>query len=535
MSTDQAIVSDRTEQVTFYPKASDGFRTGLYVWRGAFVDRGIAKSAGYKMSPLHHEYATSDQAIAYRLAPRLPELAAFRQRLEMSYAETSNFKVPLPEGMELYPYQRAGVEYAHSLKVAYIADEPGLGKTAQAIGVANVKKDRNVLVVCPAHLRINWTREVALWGINNPYTAIFRSLKNKLLRSETNPTWTVVSYEAAVKHAEKLRAFGPYDLMIFDEAHALKEPKSKRSKKILGTRYVEPLVNAAGQILFLSGTPAPNRAAELWPILRACAPHLIADCRGFEEFADRFSYFMWDQYDYRVKGSRNETELGLRLRAGFMVRRSKADVLKQLPAKLHKMVVFDADAQTKKVLDKEKPFSAREILNSGVPAGSPLAEVRREMGIAKAPLVIEYVKGLLKDGAKKVVVFGWHRDVIQLLTEGLKPYGAVMVLGGLNDTKRQAAVDAFQNDASCQVFVGNLQAAGTGLTLTSSSNVVLAEGSWVPGENEQAVDRCHRIGQAHGVYIHVLVVAESLDATILSCAAGKAHDIGKILDSKLGI
>jgi SWI/SNF-related matrix-associated actin-dependent regulator 1 of chromatin subfamily A len=534
MNTEQAVLADRTEQVTFYPRASDGYRTGLFVWRGDFGDRALAEAAGYKWSPLHHEYATSDPAIAYRLAPRLAALEPFRKRLALSYAEDSAFEVPLPEGRQLHPYQRAGIEYMHDVPVAYLADEPGLGKTAQAIGVANVRGALNVLVICPAHLRINWTREVAMWATGEPYTQIYRKLGDSLIRQIARPTWTVVSYEAATKYTEKLRAFGPYDLMILDEAHALKGPRAKRSKKILGTRYDEPLTRAAKQVIFLSGTPAPNRAAEMWTILRAAAPHIIADCKTLEEFADRFSYFFRDEFDYRIKGSRNETELGLRLRSGFMCRRLKEDVLKQLPPKIFKLVVFDPDSNTRKLLDRERPFNAREIINNGVPAGSPLADVRREMGLAKVPLVLEYVRGLLDGGVKKVLVFGWHREVIQLLTEGLAAYGAVSVLGGLNDTKRQGAVDAFQNDSRCRVFVGNLQAAGTGLTLTSSSHVVLAEGSWVPGENDQAVDRCHRMGQtALGVYVHLLVVEGSLDAAILGCAAGKAHDTGKVLNSKL--
>lgn len=521
-------IPDQSHVVTYHPRAN------LYVWKGPFEDRWMPERAGWKWNLIANAWATSSPFVAYKLAPGLPELVWLKARLALSWAESSRLYVPFPAGVVPHDYQVAGIEYMLDLKVAYLADEPGLGKTLQVIGLANLKGVKRALVICPAHLRINWSREITKFGLGDPHVILFDPRKPKpALPADGRSVWIIVSYETATKYAAALRSLGPFDLLAADEAHALKEPTSKRAKVVLGTAYLEPLTTAAKQLVFISGTPAPNRAAELWPILRATAPHLIADCKGFAEFCDRFQYFVQDDYGYSIRGSRNEDELGLRLRAGFMVRRKKEDVLPQLPPKIWKMVVWPSDAKTRRVLEKEAPFSAAEIERNGVPAGSPLAEVRREMGLAKLPLLAQYLEHLMESGIKKVLCFAHHREVVSGLHEALGRYGAVKVFGGVSDSTRQKAVDAFQNDAGCRLFFGNLQAAGTGLTLTSSHHVVLGEGSWVPGENDQAIDRCHRIGQeARGVYVHLPVVEGSLDAMILGSAARKDSNLNKILDQR---
>jgi len=166
-----------------------------------------------------------------------------------------------------------------------------------------------------------------------------------------------------------------------------------------------------------------------------------------------------------------------------------------------------------------------------VPVGSALPEIRREMGVAKAPLVAEYITDLMEGGLSKLVVFGKHLEVIGILERRLARYNPAVIVGATAPRRRQEIVDRFQEDPGTRVFIGN-EAAEEGWTLTAAADVVLAEPSWVPGKNEQRVDRLHRIGQLKGVVVHIPVVEESLDAQVLGSAAYKAADINAQLDGQ---
>ena len=324
------------------------------------------------------------------------------------------------------------------------------------------------------------------------------------------------------------------DGVLVHNCHAIKNADTQRTKLILGSgKEWRGLVDKTPSI-FLTGTPVPNgRPSEMWPIIYRCAPEII-DYAKYWTFVDRFCLVQDDgQGGVLIRGAKRQAELYARLRgSGFMIRRLKEDVLKDLPPKQYKMVVFPADGEMKKILHKESAFSADEIIRAGVPVGSALPEYRREMGIAKVPQAVEYIKDMLDGGVEKIVVFAHHVEVIGLLREALEDFGVVVIAGYTEQKQRQLAADRFQKDPTCRVFVGNILAAGVGWNLFAAQDIVLVESSWVPGENDQAIDRLHRIGQRGSVLAHILVVEGSLDAKILGSAAHKAGDVGKILDGR---
>lgn len=491
-------------------------QSGFFIWDGPFNERHVPEQAGFKFHTELGKWATASPFVAYMLAPELPELQHIRSRIRASKARESAIVIPLPDGRTLRPFQIAGVAFCRSRRVSYNGDDMGVGKSIQAIAQANIQGHQKCLVICPAHLRVNWQREVEDWFIGNP------------------AAWSFISYEHAANNASRLKQSGPYDFLVLDECHYLKEATSERSRRILGTSSIEPLTRFAKQILLLSGTPLPNRVTECWTLLRALNPTAIQDCLSFFDFASRFSHLVPDgEGGFTPRGSRNEAELSVRLRGTFFIRRTKAEVLPQLDAaKRYQMVILEPDGETEKVLAKEAPFSASEIIKHGVPDGSPLAEIRREMGLAKLPAALRYIESVLEGQPGKLAVFAYHRDMLLELHAVLRArYGAVLVIGGLGDRKRQEAVDAFQGDSGTRVFIGQLTAAGTGLTLTAAARLIRVEASWVPGENQQVEDRVARLGQeADELLVEDLVVRGSLDAMILGSAARKSGSTGKVLD-----
>ena len=408
-----------------------------------------------------------------------------------------------------------------------LADEQGLGKTITAIKLAERLEYKKILVICPASLRLMWRDEMKKWYPGQDPVPVLSGATEV-----DHEQSVIVSYHLV----DKVKSYKP-DFIIVDEAHYLKNIIAAKTKKnIKYVQRTQKILRKGGIIhkapgIFLTGTPLPNgKPNELWPILKAVRPDIINN-QGYDAFVRKYCDCFWDDYELVIKGAKPEKreELSIRLRAsGFMIRRLKKDVLTQLPNKRFKMVIFPQNQETAKIIEKESEFSVEDIVAHGVPAGSGLPELRREMGIAKLPLIIEYVKNLLDGGTQKVVVFCHHVDVAQELYSQFLLYRSIIITGRTSPKGRSVRVKKFQTDPECRVFIGN-EAAEEGITLTAASDVVLAEPEWVPGKNDQRVDRLHRIGQENSVLVHLLVVENSLDAKILKASRKKKADSEVIL------
>lgn len=431
-----------------------------------------------------------------------------------SRAVDTEISLPVPTGKEYLGYQRAGIAYALAHQSTLIADEMGLGKTIQAIGIINASpKIHTVCVVCPASLKLNWRNELRTWSTRP--TTIRIIPQDQGIDEGNDVQVTIINYDIL----KKLPANASYDLLILDEAHYAKNPKSAR------TKLVQALAKRCTHVVALTGTPILNKPIELWPILQMVAPETwdpagylkgknvnAGEGAGFFKFAKRYcaahEEFHGRTSHWEFGGHSNLEELQEKLRSTCMVRRMKANVLKELPPKRRQSVVIgngcsddfgdlgdDFDTMTRRT--KEIPFEE-------------LSRVRHEQATRKIEPAIEHIRGAV-EASDKVVVFAHHTDVIDGLVAGLSDLGVVVLVGDTSQKDRQLAVERFQTDDSIHVFMGSLKAAGVGLTLTASSHVVFVEIDWVPATLTQAEDRCHRIGQTESVLVQHLVLAGSLD------------------------
>lgn len=516
--------------------------SGLFGWIGTHEEREPAELAGFDWDYNFRIWTTKDPIRAFavldqasQVAPAAASrLATIGRNVVDSLADAPPVgapAIPAPAGLAYDPYQVAGILYAARLPVHLFGDEQGLGKTIQAIGLANYKRHKRLLIVCPANLRINWQRELDRWHVQNPGVLVLDT-KADAEQARGDYRTVVVSYNlVAAEEVLSALEFETFDHLIIDEAHYLKNEDAKRTKSLFGTSRAPGLSFLAPVVSLLSGTPIPNNALEFYWLLRRAAPRVLAGM-SFNAFLGRYQTFFNGERGLVITGSKNERELYVRLRDGFMVRRLKADVLKDLPEKRYQLVVFPQDAETARVIEKERPFSADEIREHGIPAGSSLPEIRREMGIAKVKQAAAYLKDQLDGGAAKIVVGAWHREVVEALAAALEAYSPAVVYGGMTSKAKQANVDAFTGDPKCRLIIGNLLAAGVGLNLQIAHDVYRVESSWVPGDNDQFDDRVHRRGQVRGVLVRALVVEGSLDAKILGRAATKAEGIGAVLDGR---
>ena len=239
--------------------------------------------------------------------------------------------------------------------------------------------------------------------------------------------------------------------------------------------------------------------------------------------------FGWD-----FNGASNLDELQEILRSKFMVRRLKKDVLKELPAKVRQVLVLEGGDKIRELLEKEKKAydDYAQSLKDGEfesPAFADMSKVRKEVAIAKIPFILDHVREALEE-LEKLVLFVYHHEVVDALKAALGN-SCVTIDGRTKNEDRQAAVDRFQSDPTCKVFVGTIRAAGVGITLTAASNVIFGELDWVPGNITQSEDRCHRIGQTDTVFVRHLVLEGSLDERMAQIIVEKQEVIDKALDT----
>jgi SWI/SNF-related matrix-associated actin-dependent regulator 1 of chromatin subfamily A len=433
--------------------------------------------------------------------------------------------------VQLFPYQVEGAKFLATVKRGLLADEMGLGKSAQAIAAAREVGAGMVLVVCPASLVQNWHREIARFW---PELAERR-------------TYSVVSYDYAARNAEGTDWFGTFKnpTLILDEAHYLKNPKAKRTKAIFGPKCDGDggLVSRAAHVFCLTGTPTPNNPSELWPMLRAVMPDSIRRDTGkpfaFWPFIERYCVTQDTGFGIKIVRGKNLSELKERI-SPFILRRKKDEVLKDLPPIRFDTLALDG-VDLHKILNQigqQDLDTIQRALDTdgvaGLKAIAPhVATLRKLTGLAKVPAAADWIADFLEGSDRKLVVFAHHRDVIarlaDILSEGsASSQGFVTLTGDDTAEERQEAVDQFQNSPAVRVFIGQIQAAGTGLTLTASSDVLFVESSWTPSDNQQAAMRVHRIGQRNACLVRFAMLAGSIDEDIQRAVMRKTTDIAKL-------
>lgn len=427
------------------------------------------------------------------------------QAIRASCAPDTNSCAPSPDGLSFYPFQEAGIEYARDRAATLIADEMGLGKTVQAIGVANFLPPRaKILILCPASLKINWGREFEKWTTVPRTIQVISGTKDQI-----EGDVVILNYDLLKSYRGPLGLVS-WDLLIADEAQYLKNPEAIRTRVAL---QIE-----AKKTLFLTGTPILNRPAELWPLLQVLDPSgLGSDWKRFHlRYCAARVGKHWD-----VSGSSNLPELQHKMRSRFMVRRTKAQVLPDLPPKIRQVVPLPPDgidtaaelhahrAYVQACEGVSEPFVGQVLALTEAKrrAYNALSSARQDLALAKVPKCVDFIRTKMEED--QVVVFAHHKAVVSRLLLSLP--GAEAITGDTPTDCRQAIVDRFQK-GEINALIGNMRAMGVGLTLTSSSTVVFVELDWVPANVSQCEDRCYRLGQTGTVRVYHLVVDGSLDA-----------------------
>ena len=438
--------------------------------------------------------------------------------------------------LELFPYQRDGAAFLAERDRAAIFDVPGLGKTAQAITALDRIGAKRVIVICPAAVREVWKGEFAKFGRMKRRIAKGKDIQDLNLWLRGRLDVLLLSFEMAVTWARRIE--GDFiDAVVIDESHYLKSADAKRTRAILGTHCdgKDGLARWGANVWLLTGTPNPNDAADIWTLARFCGATTLSK----NTFCTR--YYKSKVGTYSLSHTpRKETlpELQQVLRS-FSLRRTKAEVGLRLPPIWLTTTTVDGDTAEIRQLLREHQDMEKAVVEAidrgglsqlGMKEAGHIATLRRLIAEAKAPAFLELLKEELHSGLEKVVVFGIHRRALDILQGGLEGSGVrcVRLDGGTSERDRESAVSAFQTEADCRVFLGNIRAAGTGLTLTAAADVIMLEQDWSPAGNAQALMRIHRIGQERSVHARFISLAGSIDEHVAATVARKTAAIAQI-------
>jgi SWI/SNF-related matrix-associated actin-dependent regulator 1 of chromatin subfamily A len=437
----------------------------------------------------------------------------------------------------LFPHQIEGVAFLLGRRRAILADDMGLGKTRQAIvSLRHLAPAGPRLIVCPASVKRNWAREIALVAPDASILVIEGA-------APTAPTaeWVIVNYDILGRHLDDLLR-EPWAALVFDEAHYLKNHTSARSKLSRQLTAAAAAATPALAVQLLTGTPLTSRPRDLFVLLQLAA-HPLG--RSFLSFAKRYCAAEKGEYGWKTGGASNIEELTVQLH-GVMLRRSKDDVL-ALPPKLRTWLPVEVPPSTgaraiAKVFELLAGKDTRPVPAPSAVEGPSrdaalrrrgkllafLVEARQALAVAKTTATLDFVRGAIDQG-EKVIVFSCFDDPIRRFARELGET-AIVLTGKTPAAARQALVDRFQTDADARVFVANIIAAGTGFNLTAATQVVFNDLDWVPTNHWQAEDRAYRIGQTRTVNVTYVVARDTIDDFVHAVLETKAALVNAIVE-----
>lgn len=455
--------------------------------------------------------------------------------------------------MHLYPFQKETVKTLLSNNKNYLlADEQGLGKTVQIAAYFKLNKQAlPAVIVCPSSLKLNWSREIEKWaGVK---TFVIEGKKPQMFSDEfvkKYPVW-IINYDILgsedkeerkkendrkeycknnnyIYKEKVLQIYGWVDeinnhnfkTIVADEIQYISEPKTLRS------RGVQKICNNESRKIFLSGTPYETKTSQFFTCLNILNKSLFPNRW---KFLMEFCNPILTRFGWQFNGLSNGDKLH-KLISTLMIRRLKKDVLTELPSKQRIVVPMNISTINKRLYNEADDKLRNAILNKEKNALTRLTELKQAAVKCKIDACIQWIKEYLQIN-DKLVVFVYHTAIFDLLMEKFKGV-AVGVNGATSSQDRQKNVDSFQKNEKIKLFIGNISACCTGITLTKSKATCFIEFGRSYSQMVQAEDRVHRIGQeADCVFAYYLIMENSIDEIVLETINERSSGINKVMDN----
>lgn len=461
----------------------------------------------------------------------------YKQELETTYVDYSEkLHALLKDGIKLYPHQIVSAMFMNATRSTLISHEMGLGKTLSSILYVEMNGFEKVLIITPNSLKFNYYFEVLKF--TNSTAHIVNWKKNTCGIEDAK--YVIVNYEffnpskKSGRFLTKWKKLGidVIDAVICDESHRLKNTKANTYKNFKSTFNKKIFRGGNVSKIFLSGTPAPNRAYELYTIMNQISKTDFPTKKYFQEY---YCGMIRDDegYGYVIDTMSQKLEELYHKIAPFTHRKRKSEVLTDLADKTYQRIVLEMTEQEQKTYDEIEAGVANEFVEK--PNNNPLTimiRLRQYLAIIKVKHVIELIQNVLQTG-EKVVVVDYFKDSLHDINKIL---GGITALhtGDVTDLEvRAEIVNKFQDQlSSLKVFLGSIQTCNYGLTLTAASKLFILTLPYSVGEFDQVSDRLHRIGQKAAVNIYILIFPETIDDYVFSAIENKRKEILKVIDNE---
>lgn len=459
----------------------------------------------------------------------------YKKELEETYLKYVDVvQESLKDGVVLYPHQVISVMYLNAVKNALLALDMGTGKSIISIAYSEMNAFKKVFVLTPNSLKYNYYNEIKKFTNSNAYII---GKKNDCTIEDAKYIITNYEYFSSSDTGKVLKKFndlkiGKLDCLIVDECHRLKSSKSNSFINFKKIFKDELFVDNKPSKIFMSGTPAPSRATELYTVLNQISPH------DFTSKTKYYQYYCGMEYDFQngwgwTKGTEMTRfeELFHKI-APFTYRKTKAEVLKDLPEKTYQKVLLDMSDKEYQIYYDLESGVANEFVNQQLT--NPLTimgKLREYTSNMKVNNVSELIDSIIETG-EKFVVIDFYKDSLKQLH---KKYPSISALhtGDEKDYERSEVVNKFQDENSdLKIFLGSEATTKEGLTLTAASKVGMLTIPWTPGTLDQCTDRLARIGQKNAVNAYVFIYKDTIDEYIFDLIESKRAEISQVIDGK---
>jgi SWI/SNF-related matrix-associated actin-dependent regulator 1 of chromatin subfamily A len=423
-------------------------------------------------------------------------------------------------------HQKEAIEKLVGSKRFILADDMGLGKTTSTIIAALETSAKRILIICPASLKINWQREIENYTNRSSFICEGKKYSN-------DEDFVILNYDILknfhdLKDRDNSQLLNSnFDLVILDEAHMISNAQAKR------TKIVNDFLKGIDRVWLLTGTPMTSRPINYYNLLKIIESPVAQNWMAYAiRYCQGYQFRAGNRKVWNVTGASNLEELRDRT-SKQILRRLKEDVL-DLPDKIITPVYLRTSSKEYKDLMGEYYEwlkNKKEESSSLTVQFSKLMKVRKVIANEKVKETIEFVQNII-DQDKKVIVFTNFTDTLQTIYNHFGKE-AVYLDGSCNKVQRQYAVDQFQDNDKIKVFVGNLKAAGVGLTLTAAETVIMNDLSFVPAEHAQAEDRAYRYGQKNNVLVYYPIFENTIEGVIYDILNNKKKVIGTVMGDEV--
>jgi SNF2 family DNA or RNA helicase len=419
-------------------------------------------------------------------------------------------------------HQKEAIQKLVENKKFILADDMGLGKTTSTIIAALETGAKKILIICPATLKINWKREIENYSDLSIYIAEGKNFS-------TEHDFVIANYDIIKnfhdpkKKDDSLILSSKFDLVIIDECHMIKNPQAQR------TKLINDIVKNIDRLWLLSGTPMTSRPMDYFnllslvdsPVAKNWLAYAVRYCAGFQ-------FKVGPRKIWNVQGASNLEELRDRT-SSLTLRRLKENVL-DLPDKIITPVYLDLKSKVyEEVMGEYYNWYDKnpEESKSLTVQFSKLMKVRQIIADEKISQTIEIAENIIEQG-KKVIIFCNFTDSLNKITEHFGKL-AVKLDGSMPQHERQYSVDQFQENEKIKVFVGNIKASGTGITLTAGETVIFNDLSFLPSDMAQAEDRAYRYGQKCNVLVYYPIYQNTIESIIYDIVNDKKKNISIVM------